>query len=243
MKRPKNTLTTAYSLAALLLLAGCGRAGEQILLFVLANGKAAPGHLAVATASFAPTEADVDARERAFELAGILASERPDVLALRDAVTRRADGHIVHDDVELLLDELWRRDVAYEIASEVVVFEDEELTLRHLVLAGAEGVVAIVGGDAGLYASGDDGWTAAVLEASGTAIRVVATGLDRPHARADADELLDVLAVASTRSVVACGLTIADDVVDTLRNAGYALSFESDDGLLLERDVDAPEGP
>lgn len=194
-----------------------------------------------------------EAGEHIRSLADEVASLAPDVIGLHDAATWRRADVVLHDDVALLLDELWLRDLAYRVASEAVVIEDRvaeatdagaevRLEVRHLVLV-REGTGVTVGeASHGRYESGSDGWAAAALLTPDGPITVVATGLASGRAGAEVDELVDLLALAQGKTLLGTGLDIGDPAVAVLGDAGYVPTEERGDSLLLERDAAASEG-
>lgn len=180
------------------------------------------------------------AREQVQNLAARLAVERPDVVAVCEAATWLRDGTVVHDDLELLLDELARHGLLYEVASAVraaeVVRADSHVALRHAVLVREGTDVSAATQGAYVDANAPDGWAAVEVAAPDGTVTVVATGLRETDGVGSVDELLDALAFAAGDASIACGLAVGDAPIGALLEAGFEILDEAPGhGLLLAR--------
>lgn len=181
-----------------------------------------------------------DARDHALAVADRIAADAPEGVALHDAATWSEGDAVLHDDVETLLDELWRRGLPYEIASEVeaaaLELEGAVVRIRHVVLVREASGVVVRQTGAGHYGEGGDGWAAAELETPIGMVTLVATGLGGEASAPAADELLDALALAAGDVTIGCALGLEDDATGRLLDAGFRIEVAAPDrGLLLTR--------
>jgi len=253
MTNPSTPLRLGSALAALLLLllAACGALapdfhfGPAFAAALASGGGGTYGSGSKTGIDCAQPWAA--AYEHVLALADELERDTPDAIALPDAVTWRQGGAIRHDDVELLLDVLWRRDLRYEIASEVLaderVVNGADVAIRHLVLVRQGAAVTVTGVSHGWFTHGRDGWASAELATPVGAVTLTATGLDAQSPPDDVDELLDALAFSTSTTIVGCGLDLEDPAVDPFAAAGFAPACATGDGLLLERGGAAREQP
>jgi hypothetical protein len=174
MAKQRNLVTCTTALALALALGGCG-VGDDIraaaaLGFIEAVGGGGHKPVAVHGATLSVVDlgrsrgaaSEADVHTRILDAADALAANRPDLVSVLGAPTS--------GDVARLLDELWRRGVAYD----EVVRQVDSAALVARSDAGYESLATATGD----YVVGDGGWIYVDLVRGGEELRVIATRLE-----------------------------------------------------------------